>query len=55
MSISTLLLGIFLILFALSAFGWVAIAAWVLGIFALSAGIAVLIEGISGPYRLGKS
>lgn len=50
MSLSALLLAIFLILFAVSTFGWVAIASWVIGVFALAAGIALLLEGL-GVYN----
>ncbi len=54
MSLSALLLAVFLILTALSLFGWVAIAAWVLGIFALAAGIALLIEGFGHTVTVYK-
>ncbi len=46
MSLSTLLLAVFLVLFALQAFGWVAVASWLLGLFALATAIALLLEGL---------
>lgn len=55
MTISSLLLVVFLILFALSAFGWVVVAAWVLGLFALGAAIALIVEGVgASSYRIGR-
>ncbi len=50
MGLSTLLLGIFLVLLGISLAGLVAIASWVLGLFALAAGIAILLEGF-GVYK----
>lgn len=44
MSLSTLFLAAFLILFAISALGWVAVSATVLGVVALIAGILILVE-----------
>lgn len=43
MSLSTLSLAIFLILFAVVSFGWVAISGVVLGIFALIAGVLLIL------------
>ena len=45
MSLSQLLLAVFLILFAISTLGWVAVSATVLGIVALIDGILFLVEG----------
>ncbi len=50
MNLSSLLLATFLILFSINIFGWVIIASWVIGVFALSAGIALLLEGL-GVYN----
>lgn len=44
MSLSALFLALFLILFAISTFGWVAISGTILGIVALIAGILILVE-----------
>lgn len=44
MSLSTLFLAAFLILFGISALGWVAVSATVLGIVALIAGVLILVE-----------
>lgn len=44
MSLSTLLLAVFLILFAISMLGWVAVSATVLGVVALVDGILFLVE-----------
>lgn len=46
MGLSTILLSIFLTLYAVTAFAWAAIASWVLGIFALATAIALLIEAM---------
>ncbi len=48
MKISSILLATFLILFALMSFEWVAVEFWVMGLFALSAGIALVIEALTG-------
>lgn len=45
MSLSTLFLAAFLILFAINALGWAVISAVALGIAALIAGILMLVEG----------
>jgi hypothetical protein len=45
MSLSTLLLAVFLILFGINAIGWVAISALALGIVAFVTGIVFLVEG----------
>ncbi len=50
MNLSSLLLATFLILFSINIFGWVIIASWVIGVFALAAGIALLLEGL-GVYN----
>lgn len=47
MSLSTLALALFLILFAISALGWVAVSATFLGVVALIAGILILVEGVT--------
>lgn len=44
MSLSTLFLAAFLILFGINALGWVVISATFLGVVALIAGILILIE-----------
>lgn len=46
MSLTTLLLAIFLTLYALTTLGWVPVAAWVLGLFALATAIGLVIEGL---------
>lgn len=46
MSLSTILLVIFLTLYAITALGWVAVVAWVLGAFALATAIAMVLEGL---------
>ena len=46
MSISALLLGIYLVLAAIDYFKWAALSPILLGIFALAAGIAIFIEGL---------
>lgn len=48
MSLSTLALVVFLVLFAIQAFGWVSVALWVMGLFALIAAIAYVAESFSG-------
>lgn len=45
MSLTTLALAVFLILFGINSLGWVAVSATVLGIVALVAGILILIDG----------
>lgn len=45
MSLSTLFLAAFLIIYAISALGWVAISATFIGVVALIAGILFLVEG----------
>jgi hypothetical protein len=45
MSLTTLALAAFLLLFAVSTLGWVAISATVLGVVALIAGILILVDG----------
>lgn len=45
MSLTTLALAVFLILYAISALGWVAVSGTVLGIVALIAGILILVDG----------
>lgn len=49
MSLATLFLALFLILFGVSALGWVAISATVLGIVALIAGVLQVIPAITIP------
>lgn len=44
MGLSTLFLALFLILFGISALGWVAVSGTVLGIVALIAGVLILVE-----------
>lgn len=45
MSLTTLALAVFLILFGINALGWVAVSATALGIIALVAGILILVDG----------
>lgn len=52
MSLSSLFLGGFLILYAVSALGWLAVNGTFLGVVALIAGILVLLEGVGyTPWR----
>lgn len=44
MSLSTIFLAAFLILYAVSVLGWIAVSATVLGVVALIAGILILVE-----------
>jgi len=46
MNLSNLLLAIFLILSAISTFGWAVIASWVIGLFAFAAGLAIVLSGL---------
>lgn len=56
MSLAQLSLAIFLILFAINAFGWAVITPVILGLFAIIAGMLILLDG-SGfvTYRLPVS
>lgn len=45
MSLTTLALAAFLILFAISSLGWVAVSATFIGVVALIAGILILVDG----------
>ena len=45
MSLSTLFLAAFLILFGVKALGWIVISAVFLGVVALITGILILVEG----------
>lgn len=45
MSLTTLALAAFLILFAVSTLGWIAVSSLVLGIVALFAGLLILFDG----------
>lgn len=45
MSLTTLALAVFLILFGINALGWVAVSATALGIVALVAGVLILVDG----------
>ncbi len=45
MSLTALALATFLILFAISTLGWIAISATFLGVVALIAGILILVDG----------
>jgi uncharacterized membrane protein HdeD (DUF308 family) len=45
MSLTTLALAVFLILYGISALGWVAVSATVIGVVALVAGILILVDG----------
>lgn len=45
MSLSGILLVLFLLLYAVTALGWVAVSATVLGIVALATAIAFIVEG----------
>lgn len=47
MSLSTILLGVFLILLGISWLGWVAISITFLGIWAFVTGIVILVDGFS--------
>lgn len=44
MTLTTLALAVFLILFGINTLGWVAVSATVLGIVALVAGILILVD-----------
>lgn len=44
MSLSTLFLALFLILFGINALGWVAVTGFVIGLVAFIAGILILVE-----------
>ena len=44
MSLTTIALAAFLILFAISTLGWVAVSSTVLGVVALVAGILILVD-----------
>jgi hypothetical protein len=44
MSLSTLFLAAFLILFGINTLGWVAVSATVLGVVAFVAGVLILVE-----------
>lgn len=44
MSLTTLCLALFLILFAVSALGWIAVSGTFIGVVALVAGILILID-----------
>lgn len=44
MSLSTLLLAVFLILWGVSTLGWIAVSSFILGILAFAAGVLLLIE-----------
>lgn len=46
MSLSSLFLSAFLILFAIDLLGWVAVGSTFLGIVALITGILILLEGV---------
>lgn len=44
-TITPLALAVFLILFAVSALGWITVSATVIGVVALVAGILILVDG----------
>lgn len=55
MSLSTALLVVFLVLMAIVAFGWATIANWVIGLFALAAAIAFVVEGLTArTFTIGR-